>query len=141
MSKLSIDAVPFVRHTPNMATSNEAVIERLIACINERRIEIMDELFHDDATMDWPQSRERVRGAENRRAIYQAFPQLPTITPNRMLSAGDIVTAEATLDYDGPKYETIFIFEFRDGKIAKETAYWSEPFEAPEWRAEWVEKF
>ena len=124
-----------------MATSNEAVIERLIACINERRVEVMDELFHDDATMDWPQSRERVRGAENRRAIYQAFPQLPTITPNRMLSAGDLVTAEATLDYDGPKYEAVFIFEFRDGKIAKETAYWSEPFDAPEWRAEWVEKF
>jgi len=132
---------PFVGHTPNMATSNEAVIERLIACINDRQVEVMDELFHDDATMDWPQSRERVRGAENRRAIYQAFPQLPTITPRRMLSAGDLVTAEATLDYDGPKYETVFIFEFRDGKIAKETAYWSEPFEAPEWRAEWVEKF
>ena len=33
---------------------------------------------------------------ENRRAIYQAFPQLPTITPRRMLSAGDLVTAEAT---------------------------------------------
>jgi hypothetical protein len=58
-----------------------------------------------------------------------------------MLSAGDLVTAEATLDYDGPKYETVFIFEFRDGKIARETAYWSEAFEAPAWRSEWVESF
>ena len=124
-----------------MATSNEAVIERLITCINERNVEVMDELFHDDATMDWPQSRERVRGAENRRAIYGAFPQLPTITPRRMLSAGDLVTAEATLDYGGPIYEAVFIFELRNGKIAKETAYWSEPFAAPEWRAEWVETF
>lgn len=124
-----------------MSTSNEAVIERLIACINDRHIEVMDELFHDDATMDWPQSRERVSGAANRRAIYGAFPQLPTITPRRMLSAGDLVTLEATLDYDGPKYETVFIFELDDGRIRKETAYWSEPFEAPEWRAEWVESF
>lgn len=136
-----VDAHLFVGHTPNMSTSNEAVIERLIACINDRRVEVMDELFHDDATMDWPQSRERVRGAANRRAIYQAFPQLPTITPRRMLSAGDLVTAEASLDYDGPKFEAVFIFELRDGKIAKETAYWSEPFEAPEWRSEWVETF
>jgi ketosteroid isomerase-like protein len=124
-----------------MATTNEAVIERLIACINDRNIDVMDELFHDDATMDWPQSRERVRGADNRRAIYRSFPQLPTITPRRMLSAGDIVVAEATLDYAGPKYETVFIFELRDGRIAKETAYWSEAFEAPEWRSEWVERF
>jgi ketosteroid isomerase-like protein len=125
----------------DMTTSNEAVIERLIACINDRDIAVMDELFHDDATMDWPQSRERVRGAENRRAIYRSFPQLPTITPRRMLSAGDIVVAEATLDYGGPTYETVFIFELRDGRIAKETAYWSEAFPAPEWRAAWVESF
>ncbi|SFR92848.1 Ketosteroid isomerase-related protein [Microbacterium sp. cf046] len=124
-----------------MATTNEAVIERLIACINDRDIAVMDELFHDDATMDWPQSRERVRGAANRRAIYSSFPQLPTITPHRMLSAGDLVIAEATLDYGGPTYETVFIFELRDGRIAKETAYWSEAFEAPEWRSEWVEKY
>jgi hypothetical protein len=124
-----------------MGTSNEAVIERLVACINDRRIEVMDELFHDDATMDWPQSRERVRGAVNRRAIYGAFPQLPKITPRRMLSAGDLVTLEATLDYAGPTYETVFIFEFDGGRIRKETAYWSEPFEAPDWRSEWVESF
>ena len=34
----------------------------------------------------------------------------------------------------------MFIFEFRDGRIARETAYWAEPFEAPEWRAEWVQR-
>jgi ketosteroid isomerase-like protein len=122
-----------------MNADNEAVINRLIACINARDIGVMDDLFHDDAVMDWPQSGEIVRGAENRRAIYAAFPQLPTITPRRMLSADDIVIAEASLDYAGPVYATVFIFELRDGKIAKETAYWSEPFAAPAWRAEWVE--
>lgn len=121
--------------------ANEAVIERLIQCINDRKIEVMDELFHDDAVMDWPQSGERVVGAENRRGIYGAFPQLPTITPRRMLSDGDLVVAEATLDYgSGSAFKTVFIFEMRDGKIAKETAYWSEPFDAPEWRAKWVVK-
>jgi ketosteroid isomerase-like protein len=124
-----------------MATRNEAVVERLIACINDKQIEVMDELFHDDATMDWPQSRERVRGAANRRAIYGAFPQLPTISPRRMFSSGEIVVAEATLDYGGPTYETVFVFEFRDGKIEKETAYWSDAFDPPAWRAEWVESF
>lgn len=120
--------------------SNEAVIERLIKCINDRKIEVMDELFHDDAVMDWPGSGEKVVGAENRRGIYQSFPQLPTITPRRLISDGDLVVAEATLDYGGPTFKTVFIFEFRAGKIARETAYWSEAFEAPAWRAKWVEK-
>lgn len=120
---------------------NEAVIERLIQCINDRHIEIMDELFQDDAVMDWPQSGEKVIGADNRRGIYSSFPQLPTITPRGMKSEGDLVVAEADLDYgSGPSYKTVFIFEFRDGKIAKETAYWSESFDAPAWRAKWVEK-
>ncbi len=119
---------------------NEAVIGRLINCINDKKIEIMDELFLDDAIMDWPQSGEKVIGAENRRGIYQAFPQLPTIKPRHIISDGDLVVAEATLNYgSGPDYKTIFIFEFRDGKISKETAYWIEPFEAPAWRAKWVE--
>jgi ketosteroid isomerase-like protein len=117
---------------------HEAVIRRLIDCINDRDIAVMDELFNDDAVMHWPQSGELVSGAENRRAVYRAFPALPTITPRRMLSAGDLVIAEATLDYDGPVYETVFIFEFAGGKIARETAYWAEPFAAPEWRSEWV---
>jgi ketosteroid isomerase-like protein len=120
--------------------TNRDVIERLIGCINNRDISVMDELFHEDAVMDWPQSGEVVRGGDNRRGIYQAFPQLPTIAPRRMVSAGNLVVAEATLDYGGPRYKTVFIFEFRDGKIAQETAYWSEGFEAPEWRAQWVEK-
>ena len=118
---------------------NEAVVERLIACINDRRIEVMDELFHEDAVMDWPQSGERVVGGDNRRGVYGAFPQLPTITPRRLLSAGDLVTAEASLDYGGGAvYATVFIFEFRGDRIARETAYWSEPFDPPAWRSQWV---
>jgi ketosteroid isomerase-like protein len=120
---------------------NRRTIERLIQCINDRRIEVMDELFHEDAVMDWPQSRERIVGGDNRRGVYKSFPALPTITPRRLLVSGDLVTAEANLDYgDGAEYQAVFIFELRDGKIAKETAYWAQPFEAPDWRAQWVER-
>src|SRR3990167_11410343 len=93
--------------------ANEALVERLIKCINDCKIEVMDELFHNDAVMDWPQSGEKVVGAENRRGIYHSFPQLPTITPRRMVSDGDLVVAEATLDYGGPAYKTVFIFELK----------------------------
>jgi hypothetical protein len=34
----------------------------------------------------------------------------------------------------------VAIIELRDGKIFRETCYYAEPFEAPEWRAQWVEQ-
>ena len=120
--------------------TNRRVVERLIECINARQVGIMDELFHEDAVMDWPQSKETVVGAENRRAIYGAFPSLPDVVPRRMLVSGDLVVLEAALSYGEKTYLTVFIFELADGKIRRETAYWSDPFEAPEWRAKWVTK-
>jgi hypothetical protein len=32
------------------------------------------------------------------------------------------------------------IVEFRDGKIAKQTDYFANAFEAPDWRAQWVQR-
>jgi hypothetical protein len=31
------------------------------------------------------------------------------------------------------------LLELRDGKIWRETTYWAEPFEAPEWRSKFVD--
>ncbi len=121
--------------------ANEAVIERLIQCINERKIEIMDELFHEDAVMEFVQSKERIVGGDNRRNVYKNLPVLPKITPKRILSAGDVVVAEVKTDYGSDAiYDSVFIFEFRGGKIATEHAYWAGPIEAADWRSQWVEK-
>jgi ketosteroid isomerase-like protein len=117
------------------------VVEALVATLNAKDVPGMDRIFHEDAVMDWPQSGERVVGGDNRRAVYGAFPGLPTVTPRRIVGEGDLWVLEATLDYGaGSAYRSVFIFELRDGLIARETAYWSEPFEAPQWRAAWVER-
>ena len=116
-------------------------IRKLIDTLNAKDVDGMDELFHEDAIMEWPQSGERIVGGDNRRGVYHAFPVLPTIAPRRMTGDDDLVVAEATLDYgEAAVYQTVFVFELRDGKIAKETAYWSQPFPAPGWRAQWVER-
>jgi ketosteroid isomerase-like protein len=121
--------------------SGRDVVERLIATLNAKDVDGMDDLFHEDAVMDWPQSGERIVGGDNRRGVYHAFPSLPTFTPRRIVGDGDLYVLEATLDYgEGAVYQTVFIFELRDGKIARETAYWAQPFPAPEWRARWVER-
>ena len=59
----------------------------------------------------------------------------------RIVGSGDVWVMEAKSDYGGgDTYLVADIFEFRDGKIAKETRYYAQPFEAPEWRARWTER-
>ena len=99
----------------------------------------MDEVFHDDAVMDWPASRERVVGAVNRRAVYANMPAIPRVTNRYLSGTGDLWVAEATLTYRDKPFAAVLIFQLRDGKIAKETGYWAEPFEPPSWRSAWVE--
>ena len=121
--------------------SGRETVEALIATLNAGDVDGMDAVFHEDAVMEWPQSGERIVGGDNRRGVYRSFPQLPKITPRRIVGEGDVWVAEATLDYgDGAEYQTVFVFELRDGRIARETAYWSQPFPPPEWRSEWVER-
>jgi len=122
-------------------SSNRATIDALVAAINGRDLEALDRVFTKDVIMEWPQSGERIRGEKNRREIYSRFPSLPKVTPRRLTGSGDVWVLEASLDYgDGDPYLAVFILETRGGLIARETAYWSKPFPAPEWRAQWVER-
>jgi hypothetical protein len=44
-------------------------------------------------------------------------------------------------DYgSGQVFTIVAIIELRDGKIWRDTRYYGEPFEGPEWRAQWVER-
>jgi ketosteroid isomerase-like protein len=120
---------------------NRRAVERLFEGLNAKNPEVMNEVFTDDSEMAYPQSGEIILGRANRQAVYTAFPELPSIAPYRTIASGDIVVCEAVLDYgNDDKFQTVFIFECRDGKIVRETAYWSKPFPAPAWRSRWVEK-
>lgn len=119
---------------------NLRAVERLVAGLNAKDVEVMNDVFVDDSVLSWPQSGEVIRGSENRQGVYRAFPSLPTIKPYRTTSSGDLVIVEAELDYGTETYQGVLIFECRDGRIARETAYWTKPFPAPGWRAGWVDR-
>jgi ketosteroid isomerase-like protein len=99
-------------------------------------------LFHDDFVQEWPQSGERIVGRDNAIAINRNFPGgMPTMKFRRTVTAGDLAVLEVELRYaDGSRYLGVSVLEVRDGKIAKETDYFGQPFPAPQWRAQWVEQ-
>jgi len=115
-------------------------IEGIWNAINEQDFDAMEGALSEDAIQEWPQSRERIRGRHNIMAINRNYPGLPKATLRRVVADGNLVVSEATLDYGGKIYHSVSIFELEDGKVVKETDYFAEPFEAPQWRAQWVEK-
>jgi ketosteroid isomerase-like protein len=124
-------------------TDNQVILDRLYdrVWIGETHdFTVMDEVFADDAVVEYPQSGERMRGRANIRAVEENYPELPKVTIRRKLVIGDHALVESDLDYQGKPYQEVSIFEFRHGKIVRLTQYFPEPFEAPESRARWVER-
>ena len=99
---------------------------------------------HEDFVMEMPQSGERIRGRENMRAFQRSFADHsnpPTITLRRVRVADGLWVVEGVNDYgDGRVFNIAVVFELRDCRIWRDTRYYAEPFEAPEWRARWVER-
>ena len=100
---------------------------------------------HEDYVMEMPQSGERFRGRENMRAIQRARGNQANppryLQLRRVLVKEGLWVVEAVIDYgDGRVFDVVLILELRDGKMWRDRWYFAEPFEAPEWRAQWVER-
>src|SRR5262245_38433022 len=95
-------------------------------------------IYCEDAVLEFPQSGERFEGVENFIEWRGAYPAETNFEIGVIRGEGDVWVMELTVTYDqGPKNFGVSIHEFRDDKIARETIYVAEPFEAPEWRARW----
>ncbi|MCA1570082.1 MAG: nuclear transport factor 2 family protein [Chloroflexi bacterium] len=117
------------------------------------------EVFHEDAVMEYPQSREMFRGLTNIRAQFENYPEMgpgtselaevigdetfaltPSYTVIRVEGSGLKGTAVIRIRYpDGSYWWAINLFELRDGRIRRSRSYFAPDFEAPDWRAPYRE--
>jgi hypothetical protein len=98
-------------------------------------------IYADDAICDYPQSGERILGRKNLQALRNHHPGRPSgFNVKRILGNEDLWITEYTITYQGRPTFTVSIMEFRNGKVAHETQYFSDPFEAPAWRKQWVQR-
>ena len=98
------------------------------------------EIRHEDHVMEMPQSGERIRGRQNMRTFQEAYPNPPSIRLRRVIVRGNLWVAKSVVDYGGRVFQGAAIMELKDGKIWRDARYFAEPFEAPGWRARWVER-
>ena len=100
------------------------------------------QLMHDEFTLEWLQSGERIRGRENFAKLNTAYPAEDKwrFIVNSIVADGEVVVTDVSVT-DGVKQDHVITFStIRDEKIWKQIEFWPEPYEAPEWRAQWVER-
>jgi hypothetical protein len=131
------------QRAPNLEQMDEQQAHRLLAKLfSLLSVEAEDRIRHEDYTMEWPQSGERLRGRQTMKAFQEANAgSRPPRRLRRVLVREGLWVVEGVLDYDGAReWDFVLILELRDGKVFRETRYYAEPFEAPEWREQWFER-
>jgi hypothetical protein len=129
---------------------DNAMVARIRAIFDEGDMEAFSRALYEmsaqDMVQEWPQSGERIRGRDNIAAVNQNYPASTGTAPKsslrRILKPGEAWIIESTIDYgDGVPVSLVSIIETgADGKISRETDYFANPFDAPAWRSQWVEK-
>jgi ketosteroid isomerase-like protein len=143
--------------------TNREIVERFVQAQASRDPGLGDEYIAEDVVEDYPQSGERIRGRANRNAIFENYPgraehdfgsahvrtvvgedqwvMTPTLSLLRINGAGERYTGTGLITYpNGEVWHLVQLIEMRGGKIAKLITYFAAPFEAPAWRAKWVER-
>lgn len=100
--------------------------------------ELAHAMYHEDAVLEFPQSGERFEGLGNFREWRSSYPANTSFEFREVRGEGDFWVAEVTVTYDGgPENFGVSILELREGRIARESIYVAEGFDAPAWRAQW----
>jgi ketosteroid isomerase-like protein len=103
-----------------------------------------DEIYHEDAVLEFPQSGERFEGVATFtewRRQYPADADKMRFKLRRATVRVDLAVVELSATYDGESWlQGVQLLEFRGDKVARERIYVTEAWEAPEWRAPWRSK-
>jgi hypothetical protein len=141
------------------STEPRAVFEAYLRAINSGDGAALGALLHPEFTETYPQSGELFRGLDNFRATLEKYPGgfqgtgtdrvvgsadrwvvTPASTLVRIEGAGDTFTGVTQIRYpDGSDWYSVSIGEIRDGRVWRVQTFWGEKFEAPTWRAPYVE--
>jgi hypothetical protein len=101
-------------------------------------VELADEIYHEDAVLEFPQSGERFEGRAGFTEWRSRYPGDVRYRVRRITARDDLVVSEVSVTYDGESWMLgVQLLEFRGDRVARERIYVMDGWEAPEWRAPW----
>ena len=138
---------------------HERVMGGLAEALRNHDWDKLAEVFHEDATLEYPQSRELFRGLANIRAQFENYPNMdpgtselneiiggtvyaltPSYTVIGIDGSGNKGTAVIRVHYpDDTWWWALNIYEVVDGRIKRSRSFFAQDFDAPDWRAPYRE--
>lgn len=133
---------------------------RLMAeAVSDHNWNLLADVFHDDATLEYPQSGEVFRGLANIRSQFSNYPGMnpgtsrlaevigddayaltPSYTLIKVEESGTRGTAVIRIRYpDESWWWAINLYELRGDRIIRSRAFFAPDFPAPDWRATYRE--
>jgi SnoaL-like domain len=117
-----------------------AALDQHWAASDANDFETEHRIYHEDAVLEYPQSGERTRGRSNIQNQRASQPNKKRFSIRRIVGSGEVWVTELILTYDDKPSYTVSVMEFEGDKVARETQYFADPFVAPAFRAQWVER-
>ena len=95
-----------------------------------------------DFVLEWPLSKERIRGAEHFARMNEEYPAYGrwTFTMHRLVSGDSEAVSDVTVTDGTQLARVLSFFTVAGGKITRLVEFWPEPYAAPASRAHLVEK-
>ena len=141
---------------------NRRVAQQYAQAAQDQDLEVLGSLMDAEIVVRYPQSGEIIRGRDAYMKMLAYFPAglglaefqsvkgnadtfvvpspQPFLPPTVTVFGGDRFVAEGSATYpDGSFFHVISIVRLQGGRVIEETDYFAAPFDAPEWRREFVE--
>ena len=95
-----------------------------------------------DFVLEWPQSRERIRGPERFVAMNTEYPACGpwVFTVHRIVGGASDAVSDVSVTDGVQTARAVSFFTVVDGRIVRMTEFWPEPFTPAAWRAHLTER-
>ena len=138
-----------VRDTPyclnlrgNMTQSAIELVEEFYRRMSNNDFQAAAELLSEDYFLEWPQSKERIRGWANFVAVNVEYPASGPwcFTINRIFGNDTDVVTDVSITDGTQAAHAITFHTVQAGRITRQVEFWPENYPAPENRKHLVER-
>ena len=125
-----------------MTLSAIEIIREFYQRMNSNDFQAAAELLSEDYILEWPQSRERIRGRANFVAVNVEYPAYGPwrFTTNHIVASVTEVVSDVSITDGTQMARAITFHTVQAGLIIKQVEFWPENYPAPENRRHLVER-
>lgn len=121
--------------------STEKLVRKFWELMASNDFDSVAAVLSTDFVLDWPQSRERIRGARHFAAVNREYPahgrwqfQIERIVAGENDAVSEVAVSDGVV-----RARVISFFTIDDDRIRHVREFWPEPYAAQANRAQWVE--